>query len=464
LGAGFSIIYAAKARSQITSLFRSQTWPDGIAIALSDKMRCQDTQGESFMSVSTDQVSSKVLKRLVPFIMLLFFISLLDRANISYAALQMNKDLGLGPSAYGFAAGIFFVGYFLFEIPSNIALAKIGARKWLGRIMITWGLVAIAMAWVSGAASLYSLRFLLGVAEAGLLPGVMFYLARWIPGRARGATLSVLMATTAIAYVIGAPLSTWLMSFNGVLGLRGWQLMFVVEGIPAVIFGIVTLAILPETPFEAKWLTGPEREALSHAIAQESEAKQAHGPSSMWQGLTDRRILLAFGQISNMEVGLLSAIPYALGGVGMIIWGRHSDQTGERRWHLFAGAALAAIGYAAAAFAPGPAYAFIAICLAAIGIWSTFGLLWAYAGDLVAGPAAATGFAIINSIGSAGGFVGPFLIGWVRGHTHGFSGSLLTLAAFGAFTALFALLLRGRPIPTARETLVASADPMLTAE
>ena len=155
------------------------------------------------------------------------------------------------------------------------------------------------------------------------------------------------------------------------------------------------------------------------------------------------QIIKSFGHISNMEVGLLSAIPYALGGVGMIIWGRHSDRTRERRWHLFAGAAMAAIGYAAAAFAPEPVYAFIAICIAAIGIWSTFGLLWAYAGDLVAGPAAATGFAIINSIGSAGGFVGPFLIGWVRAHTHGFSGSLFTLAAFGAFTALFALMLKG---------------------
>jgi MFS transporter, ACS family, tartrate transporter len=428
------------------------------------------------MSVSVDQVFSKVLKRLVPFTMLLFFISLLDRANISYAALQMNKDLGLGPSAYGLAAGIFFIGYFLCEIPSNIALAKVGARKWLGRIMITWGLVAIAMAGVSGAKSLYALRFVLGVAEAGLLPGVMFYLARWIPGRARGTTLSVLMATTAIAYVIGAPLSTWLMSFNGVLGLKGWQLMFVVEGVPAVIFGIATLMTLPEIPAEAKWLTEAEREVLTDAIALESKVKQEHGPASMWQGLTDRRILLAsaftffcicvnfgtvfwlpqiiksFGQVSNMEVGLLSAIPYALGGVGMVIWGRHSDRTGERRWHLFIGAALAAIGYAAAALAPEPVYAFIAICIAAIGIWSTFGLLWAYAGDLVAGPAAATGFAIINAIGSAGGFVGPFLIGWVRAHTHGFSGSLLTLAAFGAFTAAFSLVLKGRPQPVLNET------------
>ncbi len=422
---------------------------------------------EVAMSVSLDLISAKVMKRLVPFTMLLFFISLLDRANISYAALQMNKDLNLGPEAYGLAAGIFFIGYFIFEIPRNIALSKVGARRWLARIMVTWGIIAMAMAWVSGAASLYSCRLLLGIAEAGLLPGVMFYLAGWITGRARGMTLSILMATTAIAYIIGGPLSTWLMSFDGVFGLRGWQFMFIVEGIPAVIVGFITLATLPEEPRHASWLTIPEREALTTAIAQEREAKQNSGLSTLKQGLTDRRILLAaaftffsicdnfgtvfwlpqiikaFGGLSNMQVGVLSAIPYALGGIGMIAWGRRSDRSGERRWHLFAGAALAAVGYAAAAMAPNPFWAFIAICIAAMGVWSTFGLLWAYAGDLVAGPAAATGFAVINSVGALGGFVGPFLIGWVRAHTDSFSGGLLLLSGFGVITALLALTLEG---------------------
>ena len=411
--------------------------------------------------------SSKVMRRLVPFTMLLFFISLIDRANISYAALQMNKDLHFTPNTYGLAAGIFFIGYFLCEVPSNMALARFGARKWLGRIMITWGIVSIAMAWVVGQTSLFTMRFLLGVAEAGLLPGVMFFLSRWVPGRARGTTLSVLMATTAIAYIIGGPLSTWLMTFDGVLGFRGWQFMFIVEGIPAILVGAWTLASLPEGPDQAGWLSAEERDTLAGAIRLEHAGLAEKGLGTFKQGLTDKRILLAsafcffqvcdnfglvfwlpqiikgFGDLTNLQVGFLSTIPYAFGGIGMVLWGRHSDRTGERRLHLFISAAVATLGYAGAALAPGPVLSFAGLCVAALGVWSSFGLLWAYAGDLVAGPAAATGFAVINSIGTLGGFVGPFLIGWVRSLTSSFTGALLILAGFGVLTALLALCLKG---------------------
>ena len=420
------------------------------------------------MDASLNAISSKIVQRLVPLMMLLFFISILDRANISYAALQMNEDLHFGPQVYGSAAGIFFIGYFLFEVPSNIALARFGARWWLGRIMITWGAVACCMAWIGGSTSLHVLRFLLGIAEAGLLPGVMFYLSGWIPGKARGMTLSLLMATTALAYVVGGPLSTWLMSFNGIFGFRGWQFMFLVEGVPALVVGSIVLATLPEGPRHVAWLTESERETLAAAIAREHAVAREHGPSSFRDGLFDRRILLAaaftffsicdnfgtvfwlpqiiksLGDLSTTQVGALSAIPYALGGIGMIIWGRHSDRTGERRIHLFLGAVLAAAGYLAAALLRDPIYAFLAICLATVGVWSTFGLLWAYAGDLVAGPAAATGFAVINSIGALGGFVGPVLIGWVRSHTQDFSSGLFLLSVFGMITALLALTLRER--------------------
>ena len=429
------------------------------------------------MDASLTTISSKIVRRLVPLMMLLFFISILDRANISYAALQMNADLHFGPQVYGSAAGIFFIGYFLFEVPSNVALARFGARWWLGRIMITWGLVASCMAWIGGSESLHGLRFLLGVAEAGLLPGVMFYLSGWVPGKARGMTLSLLMATTALAYVVGGPLSTWLMSFNGIFGFKGWQFMFLVEGLPAVLVGFVVLAILPEGPHKAAWLTKAERETLAGAIAREHAATREHGPSSLRDGLFDRRVLLAaaftffsicdnfgtvfwlpqiiksLGNLSTTQVGGLSAIPYALGGIGMIAWGRHSDRTGERRIHLFLGAALAALGYLAAALSPDPVSAFLAICVATVGVWSTFGLLWAYAGDLVAGPAAATGFAVINSIGALGGFVGPFLIGWVRAHTQNFSGGLFLLSGFGVITALLALTLRARESRRTDESL-----------
>ena len=420
------------------------------------------------MTESVPNIAATVTRRLVPFLMLMFFVSLLDRANISFAALQMNKDLLLSPQAYGFAAGIFFIGYVLFEIPSNIALARFGARAWLGRITITWGIVAAAMAWVSSETSLYVLRFVLGAAEAGLLPGIMYYLARWVPNRSRGAMLSLIMVTTTIAYVIGGPLATWLMSFEGLLGFKGWQFMFMIEGIPAILVGLATFAFLPETPHDATWLTPGEREALTAAIAQEQRVQRQGHQMTLLDGITDRRILLAsaftffsicdnfgtvfwlpqiingFGSLTQMQVGFLAAIPYALGGIAMVLLGRRSDRTGTRRPYLVLGAILAAVGFGAAAVAPSPAYSFIGICIAAIGVWSTFGVIWAYAGDLVSGAAAATGFAVINSVGTIGGFVGPSLIGWVRNHATSFSSGLAVLAGFGVLTALLALTLTGR--------------------
>lgn len=419
----------------------------------------------------TDPISSiaaKVTRRLVPFLMLMFFVSLLDRANISFAALQMNKDLSLGPQAYGFAAGVFFIGYVLFEIPSNIALARFGARAWLGRITITWGIIASSMAWVSGETSLYVLRFVLGVAEAGLLPGIMFYLARWVPGQSRGAILSLIMAMTSMAYVIGAPLSTWLMSFDGLLGFRGWQFMFIVEGVPAILVGFATFAFLPETPHDASWLTAADRQTLTTAIAQQQHVQSRGRTTTLLDGVVDRQVLLvsaftfflvcdnfgtvfwlpqiisAFGALTQMQVGGLAAIPYALGGVAMVLVGRRSDRTGARQRYLVAGALLAALGFGAAAVAPGPVVSFIGICIAAIGIWGTFGVIWAYAADIVSGPAAATGFAVINSVGAVGGFVGPFLIGWVRSQATNFSSGLGVLAGFGVLTTLLALTLTER--------------------
>ena len=420
------------------------------------------------MTESVPNIAATVSRRLVPFLMLMFFVSLLDRANISFAALQMNKDLSLSPQAYGFAAGIFFIGYVLFEIPSNIALARFGARAWLGRITVTWGIVAAAMAWVSSETSLYVLRFVLGATEAGLLPGIMYYLARWVPSRSRGAMLSLIMVTTTIAYVVGGPLATWLMSFDGLLGFKGWQFMFMVEGIPAILVGLATFAFLPETPYDATWLTPSEREILTAAIAQEQRVQRRGRQMTLLDGITDRRILLAsaftffsicdnfgtvfwlpqiingFGNLMQMQIGFLAAIPYALGGIAMVLLGRRSAQTGARRPYLVLGAVLAAVGFGAAAVAPSPAYSFIGICIAAIGVWSTFGVIWAYAGDLVSGAAAATGFAVINSVGTIGGFVGPSLIGWVRNHATSFSSGLAVLAGFGVLTALLGLTLTGQ--------------------
>ena len=420
----------------------------------------------------TDPGSSalrKVLQRLLPFTMLLFFFSLIDRTNISFAALQMNEDLDFGPTVYGFAAGIFFVGYCLFEIPSNLVLMRVGARRWLARIMLTWGLVVVATAWVNGLKSLYMMRFLLGVAEAGLLPGLFYYLGTWIPASHRGLGLSVLMSTAALSNVIGGPLATGIMELDGWLGFRGWQLVFIVEGVPTVLVGVAVLALLPETPREARWLEPAERDWLESTIARENATKARVGAMSLRRGFTDRRVLIAtvfsfflvccnfgtvfwlpqilksLGSLTNLQVGQLSVVPYLLGGVGMIFWGRHSDRGHDRRWHLVASGVLAMIGYALAGVASTPAVSFVGLCLATLAVWSMFGVFWAIAADQLAGPAAAVGLAFINSVGTLGGFVAPLLMGYVRELTGAFSGSLLALAASAALTALIAPLLYVRP-------------------
>ena len=426
-------------------------------------------------ATGTDPGSSalrKVLQRLLPFTMLLFFFSLIDRTNISFAALQMNEDLGFSPTVYGLAAGIFFVGYCLFEIPSNLVLMRVGARRWLARIMLTWGLIVVATAWVSGLKSLYVMRFLLGVAEAGLLPGLFYYLGTWIPASHRGLGLSVLMSTAALSNVIGGPLATGIMELDGWLGFRGWQLVFIVEGIPTVLVGIAVLAVLPETPRDARWFEPAERDWLESTIARENATKARVGAISLRHGFTDRRVLIAavfsfflvccnfgtvfwlpqilksLGDLTNLQVGQLSVVPYLLGGVGMIFWGRHSDRGHDRRWHLVASGVLAMIGYALAGLASTPAVSFVGLCLATLAVWSMFGVFWAIAADQLAGPAAAAGLAFINSVGTLGGFVAPLLMGYIRELTGVFTGSLLALAAFAALTALIAPLLYVRPLET----------------
>jgi ACS family tartrate transporter-like MFS transporter len=411
----------------------------------------------------------KVLRRLLPFTMVLLFFSLIDRTNISFAALQMNADLGFGPTVYGFAAGIFFLGYCLFEVPSNLVLVRVGARRWLARIMITWGLIVVATAWVGGATSLYVMRFLLGVAEAGLLPGLFYYLGTWIPASHRGLGYSVLMSTAALSNVIGGPLATGIMELDGAFGFRGWQLVFILEGIPTVLVGFAVLALLPDSPREAQWLEASERDWLESTISRENAAKVHVGATSLRQGFTDRRVLIAtvfsfflvccnfgtvfwlpqilksLGDLTNLQVGQLSVLPYLLGGIGMIFWGRHSDRGNDRRWHLVGSGVLATTGYALAGLASTPLLSFVGLCIATLAIWSMFGVFWAIAADLLAGRAAAAGLAFINSVGTLGGFVAPILMGYFRDVTGDFAGSLLLLAVFAALTALIAPLLYVRP-------------------
>jgi ACS family tartrate transporter-like MFS transporter len=416
----------------------------------------------------------KVFLRLVPFSMLLMLVSLLDRTNISFGSLQMNQDLGLTPSTYGVAASILFLGYCPFEIPSNLILVRVGARRWLARIMISWGIVVGSMAFVSGTRSLYLTRFLLGAAEAGLLPGLVFYLSTWVPAHRRGLAYAALMSTTALGNIIGGPIAIGLMHLGGPGGLHGWQMMFLIEGIATVLLGFIVLRYLPDTYAEARWLDASEQGFLSQTHASDLALKQSHGVTSLRGGFSDRRVLLvtavnffliccnfgtvywlpqiikSLGRLSNDEVGLLASIPFALGGLAMLLWGRHSDHTADRKWHLFTGAAVAAAGYGWAAASSQPASTFIGLCAGTLGIWSTFGVFWAYAGDLLGGTAAAGGLAFMNSLSTLGGLVSPALIGIVRERSSGFGASLALVAGFATLGALLALLLE----PVGRADLV----------
>jgi MFS transporter, ACS family, tartrate transporter len=409
---------------------------------------------------------TKVTRRLVPFAMLLFILSYLDRVNVGFAALQMNEDLGFSPTVYGLGAGIFFLGFFPFEIPSNLIMQRVGARRWMARIMIAWGVIATAMAAVSGANSFYIMRFLLGVAEAGLLPGIIYYFTWWFPAEQRAKALALFMSSTAISNMIGAPLSTSLLALDGWLGLRGWQILFIVEGVPSILVGFWVLSYMTERPEEAHWLAPEEKGWLTRVLALERARKEALTPTSLLRGLTDRRVLLitvlcfclvsgnfgvvfwmpqiikAFGGISNMQVGLLTAISYALAMIAMVWWGHHSDRTGERKWHLAAAALVGAFGLAASAVAPTPTLSYLALCIATIGIWSMFGVFWATPSDFLSGTAAAAGLALVNSFGTLGGFSGPFLVGFVRERTSSFSASLLVLAGFVLAAAALSAVLR----------------------
>lgn len=407
---------------------------------------------------------AKVTRRLVPFTMLLFVLNYIDRANVGYAALQMNQDLGFSPTVYGLGAGIFFLGFFPFEIPSNLVLARVGARRWIARIMIVWGIVATAMAFIGGETSFYVMRFLLGAAEAGFLPGIIFYFSLWFPAEARAKALGLFMASTALSNILGAPLAIGLLALDGWLGLRGWQLLFIFEGIPSIIIGFWVLSYMTDRPQEAGWLNNDERAWLTRKLAEESAAKVARSDMTLLRGLTDKRVLMitalclvsgnfgvvfwlpqiikAFGGLSTAKIGGLTALPYVLAMIAMVWWGRHSDRTRERKWHLTAAALLGSFGLAASAVAPIPTLSFIALCFATIGLWSMFGVFWAIPSDFLSGTAAAGGFALINSFGALGGFCGPFLVGFVRTQTGSFSASLFVLAGFVLCAAILAALLK----------------------
>ncbi len=407
----------------------------------------------------------KVRWRLIPFLFLLYIVAYLDRVNVGFASIDMNRDLKFSDTVYGLGAGIFFLSYTLLEVPSNLLGARFGARVWIARIMFTWGVLSSAMIFVSSPASFYVIRFLLGAAEAGFFPGVILYLTQWFPQRERARAVGLFMTATAMAGVIGAPISSALLRLDGTWGLQGWQWLFLIEGLPAILLVPVVLSYMTERPADAKWLNTAEREWLVREMeAEQTQSAQnivtlraALGSARLWiVSLPYFCIVIAFYGISfwlpqllqsmsslgSATIVLLSALPYVAATVGLVVVGSRSDRRRERRWHVATSCLIGATGFVLTALAPAtPAIALATLSIAAFGIWGTLGPFWAIPTAMLRGTAAAGGIALVNSIGNVGGFVGPYLMGWIRNATGGFTAGLLTLAAILVLGAVIVLRL-----------------------
>jgi D-galactonate transporter len=416
--------------------------------------------------LSEDPLYAKVAWRIIPLLFLCYIAAYLDRVNVGFAKLQMQSDVaGLSDTVYGIGAGIFFVGYFFFEVPSNILLEKFGARVWIARIMISWGIISSAMLFVNSPAIFYVLRFLLGVAEAGFFPGIILYLTYWFPSRRRARMVACFMTGIALTGVIGGPLSGWILhQFNGVANLKGWQMLFLLEGIPSILIGLCIPFILDDGIRSARWLADDEKEFLKGNLSKE-EVHKIHLP--LGQIFVDPRLLLfcllyfcsAFGLygtgfwipqlIKNsgvndpLFVGLLTAIPYGFGAIAMVLFGRSSDRSGERRWHFATAACLGAIGIIISnIFRQNTVVAMIGLTVATIGILATLPLFWPMPTAMLAGTAAAAGIAWINSVGNLAGFFGPYIVGAVTDLTKRSDYGLYVVSAMlllGAVLVLFSV-------------------------
>jgi MFS transporter, ACS family, tartrate transporter len=412
----------------------------------------------------------RVTLRLLPFLMVCYLISFIDRVNVGVAALQMNKDVGLTASMFGFGSGLFFVTYFIFEVPSNLVLEKVGARLWIARIMITWGLVSAATALVVGPYSFYLVRFLLGAAEAGFYPGVLLYLTFWFPRSYRARVVALFMVSVPAASFIGSPISAALLQLDDWLGLHGWQWMSIIEAAPAILFGVLAFFVLPDTPLQAKWLTEEQRRWLTDRIKGERDGGRSSSRRSTWRVLIDKHVLAAglifagstgasaclsiwqpqilksFG-LSNMETGLLNSAPFGVAAVLMVLWAKHSDRTGERVWHLAIPLAATSLSlllaFTAQSFLPTVAILFVAI----VGTYAIKGPFWALSTEWMSTSAAAVGIAQINAIGNLGGFVGTYSLGVIKEATGSYALGLLPLALLTAAGTMLTLVLGFRQSP-----------------
>ena len=415
------------------------------------------------------QIMRKLNLRLIPFLIFLYVVSYLDRVNVSFAALTMNKEIGLNAYVYGWGAGIFFIGYCVFEVPSNIAMVRFGARRWIARILFSWGLAAGAMVFVQGSTSFLSIRFILGAAEAGYFPGVILFLTYWFPARYRARIISRFMLAIPISLAIGAPVSTWILQHsNGLMGLRGWQWLYLLEGLPALLGGIAVLVFLPDDPAKAAWLSREEKAWIARELVIDAEKIDSVARPGIWEAFRNP-VTWLFGFVyfaatgsnlgismflpqmikaqgfSTTQTGFMSAVPYLFGIIGMLAIGQSSDHFKERKWHLIVSLLLIAGGLGMAGYLGNGMTALVLICVASVGIMGCKGPFWPLPSAYLTGAGAAAGIALINSLGNLGGFVGPYLIGLAKHSTNSYSGGLYGLAGaciLAVFVTFFTVKVR----------------------
>ena len=424
----------------------------------------------------------KIYMRLLPFAIFTYFLAYIDRINVSFAGLTMRGDLDLSATAFGFAAGTFYWGYFIFEVPSNVVLEKVGARLWIARIMITWGIFAGLTALVVGSTSFSVVRFLLGAAEAGFFPGIVLYFTYWFPAHHHARIVSGFLIGLPIAVAAGAPISTALLGMEGVLGLHGWQWMYIAEGVPTVLIGVVTFFVLTDRPEQAKFLTAEEKAWLGAKLLAERKAKEAVRTFSMWEGMFNPKVLLlalnyfgivvaslgvlifvpqmikSLGNLSNMTVGWLTMIPYITGGIGLVVWGRISDRMHERRWNLLGACLVSTIGLIITGMTMGTWWAMVGLSIATFGFYGSKGPFWSMPPMFLTGTAAAASIAWINSIGNLGGFFGPWYVGVIKDMTGSFSGGLYGLAFLCLISSIVCAFFLHIPNPVRTPTEAVGAE------
>lgn len=414
-------------------------------------------------------VMKRVFWRLMPFLLGAYLVAYIDRVNVGFASLQMNKAVGIDPKTFGLGAGIFFIGYFLLEVPSNLGLERFGASRWIARIMISWGIISGACALIAGPTSFLVLRFLLGAAEAGFFPGVILYLTYWFPSEYRAKIVGIFMVAIPVAGLTGSPISGAILGMDGVLGLGGWQWVFILEAVPAVLLGFVSIVWLTDRPEHATWLTQAEKQWLTGKLAMERSRATKVPRLSVWKVMVNKHVLVmalvysgaagassamavwqpqvikSFG-LNNLETGFLNAVPYAISAVLMILWGRSSDRTGERVWHNalplgWMGLAMVATFWAHSLWVLLPM-----LTLVLAGTYASKGPFWALSSEWLSAPVAAVGLAQINALGNLSGFFCNFLIGWIKSETGSFPLAIMPIAALALAGTISVLLIgRGQP-------------------